>query len=333
MIEYPLKDLSMKIEWTLEQLGKWIKSNMTLLGSGHKEVTLNNGYPLLQYERFVPPEFFEALGYQHLHEIKLGDHFEKEGTVLFSDIRSYTSLSEKMNTIENFNFLNAYIRRVVPTIYEQSGFIQQFLGDGIMALFLRQTDDAIVAALAYQKAIHQYNHERRAKRRIPINVGIGIHTGSLILGIIGNEDRMGTGVVSDAVNTASRIEDLTKLFGASVLVSENSFFRLGNPDEFQHRYLGKVKVKGKDRPLSVYDFFGGEDEVLVELKQESKEIFESAIADYYRQNFGLAKKKFKEVMKINPQDMAAKLYYKTASKAGNYSKNTAFQVELIFQQD
>ena len=119
-------------------------------------------------------------------EVKLGDQIQDEVTVLFSDIRAYTTLSESMTPRQNFNFLNSYLSRVGPKIKENNGFVNQFLGDGIMALFQHHSSDAVKASVQMQKKVAEYNIERQSKGRKPIRVGIGLHTGPLMMGIIGD---------------------------------------------------------------------------------------------------------------------------------------------------
>ena len=262
------------------------------------------------YSRFVPKEFFKVLGRENILDVHLGNQIEKEVTVLFSDIRSYTTLSESMTVKKNFRFLNGYLRRVIPVINSNNGMVQQFLGDGIMALFLDRPDDAIKAAIAYQKMLTKYNEGRIRKGRVPISVGIGMNTGSLMLGIIGNEKRMSANVVSDAVNTGSRMEGLTKYFGVSVLVSEDSFEKLENSQQFNYRYLGKVLVKGKKNALKVYDFFDGDSEDIVKLKIKTKADFEMGLWQYYNKNFTGAIMLYEKVLQVNPTDFAAKLYHR-----------------------
>ena len=121
-------------------------------------------------------------------------------TVLFSDIRAYTTMSEKMTPDENFKFINAYLSRVGPVINQNKGFVNQFMGDGIMALFTQSPENALKAAIEMQEAVRKYNADRLYKGRTAIKVGIGLHVGELMLGIIGDRDRNDTGVISDAVN-------------------------------------------------------------------------------------------------------------------------------------
>lgn len=279
-------------------------------------ITFNSPLHPLQidksYNRFIPPELIKVLGRKNLLDVQLGDQVEKNVTVLFSDIRAYTSLSETMTIQENFKFLNAYISRVVPVMKKYNGLIHQFLGDGIMALFLNDTDDAVQAALAYQKMVSKYNSERLAIGRAPLTIGIGLHTGSLMIGIIGDQNRMGTAVVSDTVNTASRMEGLTKHFQASILVSEHTLRSLVQPHNFNYRCLGKVQVKGKTNAFSIYEIFDDAGSGDISPKIRTKAVFEEGISAYFSKQFDLAMRAFRTVIQQDPTDHAARLYYNKA---------------------
>lgn len=262
------------------------------------------------YSRFVPREFLHSLGKDNIIEVNLGDQVEGNVTVMFSDIRSYTSISESMTVDENFRFLNSYLGKVGPIIQDNRGFVNQFLGDGIMALFQEKPENALNAAIEMQKAMDDYNIFRLRKNRMPINIGIGLHYGSLMLGIIGDEKRMDTGVVSDAVNTASRVEGLTKYYGASIVLSEDTRNNIPNPDNYRHRFLGRVLVKGKNEPISVYEFFDGDPIDEINLKEKTKADFESGLESYYKKDFTNAAVFFKKVVEINGNDLAAQMYLK-----------------------
>ncbi len=205
------------------------------------------------FGRFVPHEFLQSLGHESVTEVQLGDQVEKEVTVFFSDIRGYTTLSEGMTPAENFRFLNAYLGRVGPMIQARAGFVNQYYGDGIMALFLQKPEDALHAAIDIQRELRTYNEERRAKGRVPIKVGMGLHTGPLMMGIIGDQLRMDATVVADTVNTASRMEGLTKVYGVNLIVSETVVRQLPSDHGFTLRNLGKVLVKGRKQPLQIFE--------------------------------------------------------------------------------
>lgn len=263
--------------------------------------------------RFVPREFLRNLGHETILDVKLGDEVEREVTVFFSDIRDYTTMSEGMTPKQNFGFLNAYLGRIGPLIQNHHGFINQFMGDGIMALFLQSADDAIKASIAMQRTLLDYNVERSAKNRRSIRVGMGMHTGPLVMGIIGDDLRLDATVVSDTVNTASRMEGLTKYYGANILVSGATLASLKDPMAFSHRYLGKIQVKGKKTAIGVYEFFDGENDRIRELKLKTQEEFENGLRAFYNKSFAEALEAFTYVLSQNPDDSPA-LQYKIKSQ-------------------
>ncbi len=165
--------------------------------------------------------------------------------MLFSDIRDFTTLSESMTQEDNFKFINSYLSRMEPLIVENRGFIDKYIGDAIMALFSGGADDAVKAGIAMLHLLAEYNRHRLKSGYIPIMIGIGINTGSLMLGTVGGHNRMDSTVISDAVNLASRIEGLTKNYGVSLLITHETFLRLTNPADYAFRLIGRVKVKGK----------------------------------------------------------------------------------------
>ncbi|MCL4143986.1 UNVERIFIED_CONTAM: hypothetical protein GTU68_026866 [Idotea baltica] len=266
------------------------------------------------YGRFVPHEFIRALGHESIMDVKIGDQIERIISVLFTDIRSYTTLAEAMTPADNFQFINTYLGKMAPIIKAQKGIVSQFLGDGIMALFPESPADSLRASIGMQKEILRYNEERKKSGWLPIRVGMGVHTGSLIMGIIGDQDRMDAGIISDTVNTASRLEGLTKYFHASLVASEDTFSYIENPDEFNHRILGKVQVKGKKQPIGIYDFFDGDEPKLIEKKILTKAAFEEGLQAYFNKDFVLAMDAFASVLDRFPEDKTTSNYLKRTQR-------------------
>lgn len=262
--------------------------------------------------KFVPREFLHSIGKSAITEVQLGDQAYQEVTVFFSDIRSYTSLAEKMSPSENFQFVNSYVKRMGPIIQAHEGFVNQYFGDGIMAIFPKHAEHPLAAAVEMQKSIAAYN-QVRAKDNLPqIRVGMGFHTGPLIMGVIGDENRNEVATISDAVNTASRFEGLTKYFTCNILMSSTSYDELRNPEDFHLRYLGLVQVKGRQEPLGVYECFDGDAPAMYELKKQTLALFEEAMNQYFDKEFKEAEKKFEQVLDINPNDGAAQFFLQKA---------------------
>ena len=220
--------------------------------SSQMAISIENARFYSSMARFLPREFLNLLDKTSILDIQLGDQVEKEMTVLFSDIRDFTSLSEKMTPQDNFNFINAYLSRMEPIIHEHHGFIDKYIGDAIMALFPNCADDAVQAALLMLKTLADYNLTRGRPGRPCFNIGIGIHTGKLMLGTVGGQNRMDGTVISDAVNLASRIEGMTKKYGANLLISEGTYSRLNDKAKYAIRPLDRVKAKGKTEAVMIY---------------------------------------------------------------------------------
>jgi len=265
------------------------------------------------YERFVPHQFLSLLDKKSVIDIHLGDQVEKEMTILFSDIRGFTRLSEKMSPQENFNFINVYLSRMEPIIHEHHGVIDKFIGDAIMALFPNNADDAVQAAISMLKNLAHYNLTANSKQK-PLNIGIGIHTGQLMLGTIGGENRMDGTVISDAVNLASRIEDLTKIYGSSLLISEETYTKLEVPARYNIRVIDATKVKGKSKTITIYEVFDADMPDSIALKNETIQTFEPGFVLYHCGNITEAKPIFETVLQANPDDTAAQVYLERCQK-------------------
>ena len=258
--------------------------------------------------KFVPTTFLNFLGKQNILEATLGDYVEKQVTILFSDIRDYTSLSEIMKPEENFRFVNAFNQRMGPIIQKHQGFVNQYLGDGLMAIFPENTDDTLRAAIEMHVILRKYNKERIAKGRVPLQMGIGLHAGPLIMGIIGDKQRMDAATISDTVNASSRVEGLTKHFGSNILITEAVVNKLRNRNAFNLRYLGLVQVKGKAQVMKIYECFDGDSEHQIELKKVTLADFEKGMKLYYNKMFAEAEKYFTKVVKKNKSDKSAVLF-------------------------
>ncbi len=270
------------------------------------------------YERFVPREFIDLLKKKSVLEIHLGDQISQKMTVMFADIRGWTSLLEKMTPQQAFNFINAYLRRVTPVIKMCNGFIDQYYGDGVMALFPGPPDDAVKAAISMQSAVDQYNAERARDGYDPIGIGIGLHLADVMLGIIGSEDRMQGAVVADAVNLAARIEGLNKMYGSYVSLSDETLFAIKEPNKYRHRFIDKVRVKGREDAVTVYEVFEGDPAEIAGMKEQTKPSFENGLQLYYGKKFSEASVYFNQVLETSPADLAAKIYLK---RCANYMVN------------
>ncbi|MEO5909215.1 MAG: adenylate/guanylate cyclase domain-containing protein, partial [Ginsengibacter sp.] len=249
------------------------------------------------------------LGHELITDVKLGDQVEKIVTVLFTDIRNYTSLSESMTPEETFGFICLFNAQMGPIIRKHNGFINQYLGDSIMAIFPLNAEDALNAAIEIQKEIQQFNQVRKAKDKSEIQVGVGMHTGPLIMGITGDFDRMDACTISDTVNTASRVESLTKHYKASILLSDASLKQITNTSDFHLRNLGLVHLKGKLSSVNVHECFSCNSEIELQKKLDTLPVFNEGVSFYLNKLFSNAIDSFKNVIETDPDDRTAKFFY------------------------
>jgi len=319
-IVYPVRELLSNMQRT----GRGELDNLSIVRMNDEIGELTEGYNVMSKKlkeyiinisrineanaRFVPRQFLDYLGKDSISEIKLGDQVQKEMTILFTDIRDFTMISEQMTPKENFDFLNNYLGYMEPVISNNNGFIDKFIGDSIMALFPDNTEDAINAAIEMKIKLTEFNQITSQFGQPPITIGIGIHTGMLMLGVVGGEGRMDGTVISDAVNLTSRLEGLTKIYGASIIISEDSLIKINDPTNYQYRFLDIVMVKGKKKAIYIFEVLDGESEDLKTLKINSKKEFSKAVQLFKDKDFEKAKEAFEEVIKINPGDLAATRY-------------------------
>lgn len=269
---------------------------------------------LAAYSRFVPKNFLHFLNKESITDVQLGDQTQQEMSILFSDIRSFTALSETMTPKENFNFINSYLKRVGPIIRLRNGFIDKYIGDAVMALFPGDPDDAVMAAIDMHEAVAEYNLHRTSVGYTPIKIGVGIHTGLLMLGTVGEEERMDGTVISDAVNLCSRIEDLTKRYRASIIISEETLNRLKHQERYKIRFLDKVQVKGKSRAVSIHEVYDADPPDLLKRKDISKEALEKGITLYFDKRFRDALDILVPLQKDYPEEMLFGLYISRCEK-------------------
>lgn len=309
---------------SMRKTGEGMLDNFTIVRTNDEVGVMSEGYNMMTsrlreyifrisqmneaYSRFVPNQFLEFLGKENFVDIQLGDQVQKEMTVMFSDIRSFTELSEDMTPKENFDFINHYLGYMEPVIRKNNGFIDKFIGDSIMALFHEKVDNALDAAIEMRHALNMFNLDRIDQGRPTIDSGIGIHTGNLMLGVVGGEGRMDGTVISDAVNLASRLEGLSKIYRTSIIISEDTLIKLEEPSKYNFRFLDIARVKGKKEAVYVFEVLDGEPDEVKLLKIETKTLFGNGIDHYKNKRFEDALKVFSEIVKINQLDSVAAFY-------------------------
>lgn len=261
------------------------------------------------YYRFVPQQYLAFLQKDSIVDVQLGNQAKYDMSILFSNLRHFYILSDLLTPEENFNFINSYLSRMGPVIRNNGGFIDNYLGAGVMALFPGKTEDALKAAIEMRSELEVYNSHRVNSGYRPVEIGIGIHRGPLMLGIVGEEKRLQGTVISDSVNLAAILERLTEKLGASILITEDVLLDLSNPEQYQYRLLGLVRIEGREEAVRVYDVYQSDPEFIRKLKRETRDVFEEGVMLYQDGRFYDARSRFVEIVRLNFRDEAAKIYF------------------------
>lgn len=316
ILDYDIDDYRLKTEMTRQ---KMFTTLVTALRAFNHLTTIDDSRRELKSImeasfRFVPKEFLSVLHKKSIVDVELGNQIQQQMTIMFADVRSFTALSEDMSPSENFEFINALLGQMCPTIRQRQGFIDKYLGDGVMALFPHSADDAVQAAIAMRIQLVRFNEARIREGKQPIRIGTGLHTGLLMLGTIGEAERMEVTVISDAVNLASRVEQLTKVYRTDLVISEQTLMSLRDASRYRCRFIDKVKVKGKKKMVSVYEVLDGDTEQMIDLKWRTKGEFEQGLKFYQESRYPEASVHFSQVLKNNPGDEVARIYLRRVAE-------------------
>ena len=252
MLAFQLVLHSFSITYQIENYRKQNTINLEKMKSESKK----NELLITTFKKFVPFELIDSLNRKDITETKLGDHVEKFMTVLFLDIRNYSDFAEALAPKDNFNFLNIFLNMMEPIVKNNKGYVNKYEGDGFMALFDESVMDAVKCANELLDKVFIYNYSNTNNSDFkPIKIGIGINSGHVMKGIIGSSSRMEGTVISETVNLASRIEQLNKKFKSSILMSEFSWLKLTNKNQFLIRKVSEETIKGKSRAIDIYELY------------------------------------------------------------------------------
>jgi adenylate cyclase len=261
------------------------------------------------YRKFVPKQFVNHFAKYGPQSLELGYADEADLAILFCDIRGFTGLSERMSPQEVMNFLNSYFMRMNDPIHQNGGFIDKFIGDAIMALFdhpngssKEKAVDAIRSALDLRYALNVYNQHRSNSKYPPINIGIGIHFGPVVIGTVGSDDRMDTTVIGDSVNMACRLEALAPLYNTDIVVSAHILDVADAAKYFCFRILDWVRVKGRKAPIEIYELIDHQAKSVQQLKLANALLIQQGLTYRIKQQWPQAIAHFEQALRINPVD-------------------------------
>jgi class 3 adenylate cyclase len=254
--------------------------------------------------RFVPGQFLEHLGHRDIAEVGLGEFVAREMSVMFADLRGFTPLAERLAPRDVIDLLNRYFSRIGVPIAEAGGFVDSYNGDEIMALFPLPAERAVRAGVAMAAALVEFNRESERDGGPTLAMGMGVNSGPLVLGTVGSVDRLKCGVVGDTVNTASRIEQLTKRYGARFLIGEETRRRLGDDARLTLRAVDRVAAKGKALAMTLYEVLDAEEPARRAAKESTMTLLDEARDLYTQARFADAGRVIAAARAIDPHDAA-----------------------------
>ncbi len=267
---------------------------------------------LKTFQLFVPSQFLKYIAHDGIENVQLGNAQQEIASVLFLDIRAFTSRTEKMRPQEVLDFLNNLFHSISAPI-EQEGFIDKFIGDAIMAIFEEEMDPenrlkgavpSVHAALGILEALHRFNENQE----IPVRIGMGINTGTIIFGTMGSASRMDSTVLGNTVNVASRVENLTKRYEVNLLITESTRQSLPSDHSFLLREVDRVRVMGKKDATTIYEVFDQDIGELRERKLKVLDDYHHALQLYQSQQWKESLAAMYSCQTVLPEDKLIQLY-------------------------
>jgi adenylate cyclase len=262
------------------------------------------------FTQYVPPALITQM-LQHPELLRLGGE-EKELTAMFADIRGFTTLSERLSPTALVELLNEYLSSMTSIIFKHWGTLDKYIGDAIMAFWgapYPQTDHAVRAcraALEMLETLNKLQAKWEAEGRPHIAIGVGINTGPMVVGNMGSEKRFNFTIMGDNVNLASRLEGTNKQFGTRIIISESTYLKVH--EHYVARELDLIRVKGKLKPVKIYELLGLISEI--ETHRERVECFRQGLEKYRSGQWGSALETFEELTVAYPEDGPSHIFVK-----------------------
>lgn len=320
VITKPIK----KLEQAIERLSDGNVGDKIVIGGGrqfknieHALNKINDNYKRKEsiikqtnseYEKYIPKQFVKFLGKNSVLDLVVGTQVKKEVTTLFCDIRNSTEVSTTLSLEENFNYINSYLNIVAPIIRKFNGFIDKYMGDGIMAVFTRSRQ-AYDCAHAIIKAVNEKNVQNVSMPNL--DVGVSINTGDVLFGVVGDDNRKSVTVISDAVNFTAKIGEINKVFGSLITFSKSTLNDMSSAVKINYRYIGNLQVNDKEY-ISVFESLDAYPKQKREKLLKHKVEFEQGVRAYVNGKFAQASKIFEDVFKAEKDDKVCYVFYNKA---------------------
>ena len=284
----------LKMEYDLNKINDNYKKKETIIKQTNTE-----------FEKYIPKQFVRFLGKKSILDLEVGTQVQKEVTTLYCDIRNSTQVSNTLSLEENFNYINSYLNIVSPIIRKYNGFIDKYLGDGIMAIFTRSRQ-AYDCAHAIIKAVQEKNSVNVSFPNL--EVGVSLNTGDVVFGVVGDDVRRSITVISDSVNFTAKIGEVNKIFGSLITFSKETLNDLSSNIVINYRYIGNLSVNDKEY-TSIFESLDAYPRQKREKLIKNKIDFEQGVRAYVNGKFSQAKTIFESVYKKEKEDKVCYVFY------------------------
>lgn len=232
------------------------------------------------FSRFVPTEFLRSLGYQDISQVQLGDARQANMTVVFAELHNFTLMSEVLGPQGTMTMLNRILSHLGPCVRNHGGFVDKYFGDAVVALFPSSPQQALLAAQDMYSSFQDAEYLGVLKGKI--SIGIGVHTGQVMMGTLGEAERFEATAIGDSVNVSAMVKSLTSVFGSQLLLTGSVYAELTSHEQENCRWLGLVTFKGRSKPVEVYESFANEQLDRIPVMRDIRTVFESALQSYFQ---------------------------------------------------
>ena len=270
----------------------------------------------IEYEKFVPKKLIKFLGKKSIIELEVGSQVKKTATILYCNIKSGGIVSKTLSLEDNFNYVNSYLNIVTPIIRKFGGFVDKYLENGLLSVFI-SSQSAITCAINISRAIKQKNLSEDMPK---LEVGLIVHTDEIIFGVVGDDQRKAPTIVTNSMELFSKLDEINETFGSIMLVTKNTLNTLPTTFKLAYRYIGEVDIEGTEQ--SVFECL----EVFARQKREKLYKhhleFENGVRAYQKGNFEQAKQIFEKVYRQEKDDKPCYVYFnKSTEKLGRLPLN------------
>ncbi|MBQ3494838.1 MAG: adenylate/guanylate cyclase domain-containing protein [Clostridia bacterium] len=285
---------------------KEIEYSLNKINDNYKQKDLQLTKTHSEFEKYIPKQILQIFGKKNILELEVGEKAQKEVTTLFCDIRNSQAVSSTLSMEENFNYINSYLNLVSPIVRKFNGYIDKYLGDGVLAVFT-SADQAINCAHSIQKSIIQKNLEN--KTMPSLDVGIGINTSDVLFGVVGDEIRKSPSIISDTMDISTKMQEINKKYGSVIIFSKNTLTSLSNKVDLSYRYIGTIDMQDNNEQIPLFESLYAYKRQKREKLEQNKTAFEEGVRKYNNAKFEEAKQVFEEVYKKEKDDKVCYVYY------------------------